>query len=35
MMGYMKALGMFKKGDKSTVTVIRDGKEMKADIHFQ
>jgi aminopeptidase YwaD len=35
MMGYMKALGMFKKGDKTTVTVLRDGKEMKAEVQFK
>lgn len=29
MMGYMKALGMFKKGDTTQVTVLREGKEMK------
>lgn len=35
MMGYMKALGMFKKGDKTQVTVLRDGKEVKAEVKFQ
>jgi hypothetical protein len=35
MMGYMKALGMFKKGDETTVTVLRDGKPMTAHIKFQ
>lgn len=35
MMGYMKALGMFKKGDKTAVTVLRDGKEVKAEVKFQ
>ena len=35
MMGYMKALGMFKKGDKTQMTVLRDGKELKADVKFQ
>ncbi|MBK8582787.1 MAG: PDZ domain-containing protein [Flavobacteriales bacterium] len=35
MMGYMKALGMFKKGDKTTVTVLRDGKEIKVEVHFK
>ncbi|MBX2982506.1 MAG: M28 family peptidase [Flavobacteriales bacterium] len=35
MMGYMKALGMFKKGDTTQVTVLREGKEMKTDIHFK
>lgn len=34
MMSYMKALGAFKKGDATKVTVIRDGKEMQADIQF-
>lgn len=35
MMGYMKALGMFRKGDTTQVTVLRDGKEMKAEVHFK
>jgi len=35
MMSYMKALGMFKKGDKTNVTVLREGKEMKVDITFK
>lgn len=35
MMGYMKALGMYKKGDKTQVTVLRDGKEVKAEVKFQ
>lgn len=35
MMSYMKALGAFKKGDGTQVTVLRGGKEMKADITFK
>jgi S1-C subfamily serine protease len=35
MMGYMKALGMFKKGDTAQVAVLRDGKEMKVEVHFK
>lgn len=35
MMGYMKALGLFKKGDTTEVTVLRDGQEMKATVHFK
>lgn len=35
MMGYMKALGMFKKGDTTEVTVLREGKEMKVTVHFK
>ncbi|MEO8733005.1 MAG: PDZ domain-containing protein [Flavobacteriales bacterium] len=35
MMGYMKALGMFKKGDQTTVEVLRDGKPMTVHIKFQ
>jgi Zn-dependent M28 family amino/carboxypeptidase len=35
MMGYMKALGLFKKGDSTEVTVLRDGEEMKVTVHFQ
>ncbi|WKD85703.1 Aminopeptidase YwaD [Polaribacter huanghezhanensis] len=34
MMSYMKALSVFKKGDKTTVVVTRNGKEVKADIQF-
>ena len=34
MMSYMKALAVFKKGDKTTVIVIRNGKEVKAKIQF-
>ena len=34
MMSYMKALSVFKAGDKTTVVVTRDGKEVKADIQF-
>ena len=34
MMSYMKALSVFKKGDKTTVIVTRKGKEVKADIQF-
>ena len=34
MMGYMKALGMFKKGDATTVEVIRKKEVVKADIQF-
>ena len=34
MMSYMKALAVFKKGDKTTVVVTRKGKEVKADIQF-
>ncbi len=32
--GYMDALSKFKKGDKTTVTFLRDGKEMTAEIEF-
>jgi aminopeptidase YwaD len=35
MMGYMKALGLFKKGDSAEVTVLREGQEVKALVHFQ
>jgi hypothetical protein len=37
MMGYMKALGMFKKGDTAQVTVLRDGKEDESHVlvHFK
>lgn len=34
MMSYMKALSVFKKGDKTTVIVKRKNKEVKADIQF-
>ena len=34
MMSYMKALAVFKKGDKTTVVVTRKGKEVIADIQF-
>ena len=34
MMSYMKALAVFKKGDKTTVTVTRKGKEVTAEIQF-
>ena len=34
MMSYMKALSVFKKGDKTTVIVTRKSKEVKADIQF-
>jgi S1-C subfamily serine protease len=34
MMSYMKALAVFKKGDKTTVIVTRKGKEVKGDIQF-
>ena len=34
MMGYMKALGTFKKGDKTKVTLLRDGKKLKLDVTF-
>lgn len=34
MMSYMKALGAFKKGDSTTVKVLRDGKEVVSDITF-
>ena len=34
MMSYMKALGMFKKGDATKVTVLREGKELVNDIQF-
>lgn len=35
MMSYMKALGAFKHGDTTKVTVLRAGKEVKADITFK
>ena len=31
---YMEVLGAFKKGDKTTVLVLREGKEMQFDIQF-
>jgi hypothetical protein len=34
MMGYMKALGQFGKGDKAPVKVLRGGKEVEAEITF-
>ena len=34
MMSYMKALALFKKGDKSTVVVTRKGKEVKTEVQF-
>jgi len=34
MMSYMKALAVFKKGDKTAVTVTRKGKEITAEIQF-
>ena len=34
MMSYMKALSVFKAGDKTTVVVTRNGKEVKAKIQF-
>ncbi len=34
MLSYMKALSVFKKGDKTTVVLNRNGKEVKADIQF-
>ncbi len=33
-MGYMQALGKFKKGDKTTLTIKRGGAEIKFDIQF-
>lgn len=35
MMGYMKALGMFKKGDATEVVVLREGQELKLPLRFQ
>ncbi|MFZ1686075.1 MAG: M28 family peptidase [Flavobacteriales bacterium] len=35
MMSYMKALGLFKKGESTQVTVLRDGKPMTTDITFK
>ena len=34
MMSYMKALSVYKAGDKTTVVLTRNGKEVKADIQF-
>jgi hypothetical protein len=34
MMGYMKALGKFKKGDKAVVVVLRKGKKVKVNVTF-
>lgn len=34
MMSYMKALAVFKKGDKTTVIVERKGKKVSAEIQF-
>jgi Iap family predicted aminopeptidase len=34
MMSYMKALSVFKEGDKTTVIITRKGKEVKAEIQF-
>ena len=34
MMGYMGALGKFKKGDKAKVIVLRDGKEVEVEVEF-
>lgn len=34
MMGYMKALGQFNKGDKAPVKVIRGGKELEVQVTF-
>ena len=34
MMGYMKALSVFEKGDKTKVVVNRNGEEVEADIEF-
>lgn len=33
--GYMEGLGKFNQGDKTQVTVIRDGKELTFDVHFE
>jgi hypothetical protein len=35
MMSYMRALGAFSKGESTKVTVLREGKEMNADITFK
>ena len=34
MMSYMKALSVFKAGDKTTVVLTRNGKEVKAEVQF-
>lgn len=34
MMGYMKALGSFKAGDKAALTYIRNGKTMETEVQF-
>lgn len=34
MMSYMRALSVFDKGDKTQVTVLREGKKVQASIHF-
>ena len=34
MMGYMAALGQFKKGDKAKVVVLRDGEEVEVEVVF-
>lgn len=34
MMGYMKALGQFKKGEETDVVVVRDGKEVTVHVTF-
>lgn len=34
MMGYMKALAQFSKGDKANVTVLREGKEITKEVTF-
>jgi hypothetical protein len=35
MMSYMKALSAFHKGDSTRVTVLREGREITADITFK
>lgn len=35
MMSYMRALSMFKKGDKTTVVINRNGEEIEKEINFQ
>jgi hypothetical protein len=34
MMSYMKALSLFKKGDRTTVVILRDNEELSADVQF-
>jgi hypothetical protein len=34
MMGYMRALSVFKEGDKTKVKVLRDGKEVEVEVEF-